>query len=360
VGEPRSAFRRACELAAASVVLQLYASFYLGWFLALALVTAGLIAIALGHTRQMWRDVVARDVAGFVVIGGLAIAALLPMVLPYVRAATATGSRSIPDVLMMLPRPVSWLAADPGNWLYGWTSRLPSIAALPFRAEHALTFGVVTLAAACAGLIVARRRRGVALVALTAIALVVLVTMWLPEQTLWLWVRSILPGAKAIRSAGRVVLLLGIPVGLGLAFVVDRLIARNRAWLAALLVVVCLAEQMTTTASFDKQAFRDVVAHEAAMIPAGCRAFLLTPRLSAASQPDWMIQVVPMWVSMTTGVPTLNGYSGNEAPGWQLRDSAILSDADEARLAAALAAWTPQHNLDPASVCWIKPESAAR
>jgi len=293
---------------------------------------------------------------GLVAIGLLAIAAVLPMALPYARAAATIGSRAIPAVLLMLPRPASWFAADPGNWLYGWTSRWSSIAALTFPTEHSLTFGVVTLTSACAGLIAARRQRGVAIMALTAIALVVLVTMWWPDQTLWVWVRSIVPGAKAIRSAGRVVLLLGIPVGLGLAFAVDRLIARRRLLVAGLLAGLCFAEQVTTTSSFEKQAFRDAVAREAALIPADCRAFLLTPRLSVATQPDWLIQTVPMWVSMATGVPTFNGYSGNEPPGWQFRDSAILSDADEARLGQALTAWTKQHGLDPASVCWIKPD----
>ena len=351
-----AAARRGWGLAAAGFVLQVYAGFYLGWFLVLALAAACLLALAAGRTRRALVGVLFQDIRIAFLAGLVTVLALLPMAWPYARASIATGSRPIPPMLMMLPRPISWLAADSGSWVYGWTSRLPSIAALPFRQEHSLMFGAVTLAAAIVGLSLSWRRRGVALLGVTALVLVVIVTMWAPDHTLWLAIRAIVPGAKSIRSAGRIVLVVAIPISLGAGLLVDRLLDRGRTVLAALLAVGCFAEQLTTTPSFDKQQVRNVVAREAAMIPAGCQAFLLTPRLAGKTQPDWLIQTIPMWVSMTRGLPTLNGYSGNEPHGWPFHDSAILSEADEARVAKVLEAWTLQYHLDPASVCWITPD----
>jgi hypothetical protein len=123
---------------------------------------------------------------------------------------------------------------------------------------------------------------------------------------------------------------------------------------AGALALACFAEQMHTTPSFDKAVVRARTAALASQVPATCETFLLTPILAQERQPDWAIQTDAVWVSMETGKPTLNGYSGNEPSGWPFHDSAILRAEDETRLSEGIDRWTSSTGLRRQQVCWIK------
>ncbi len=54
--------------------------------------------------------------------------------------------------------------------------------------------------------------------------------------------------------------------------------------------------------------------------PSGCQAFLLR----VPNQPaNYLDQNDAMWISLKTGLPTLNGSSGWSPPGWRLEDPTI-------------------------------------
>jgi hypothetical protein len=149
------------------------------------------------------------------------------------------------------------------------------------------------------------------------------------------------------------VLLLLIPAGIGLASFLNR----RRAAAALVVGVVCLGEQLRHLQSFDKLAVRaDVAAVRAAIDPARCGFFYLSPR-HPADHLNWQSQLDAMWASLETGVPTINGYSGYMPPGWgqRLWDNAIHTPKDEEDIGLALEAWMAQSNLDSDRLCWLRP-----
>jgi hypothetical protein len=65
-------------------------------------------------------------------------------------------------------------------------------------------------------------------------------------------------------------------------------------------------------------------------------------------------QLDAMWAQAETGVPTLNGFSGNAPTTWPFADLYVRSDADVTRLARDLDAWADTWRLDRARLCWLR------
>ena len=114
----------------AAWVLQIYASFYLGWFLTLGLLVAAAVACVRGPTRcalfgvlrKRWRAVAA---------WGLAAAALTaPLAWHYLLAAREVGVRNWGSVAAGLPSPAAWFLLDPTS-LAVWPGAVPARDALP-------------------------------------------------------------------------------------------------------------------------------------------------------------------------------------------------------------------------------------
>ena len=74
-------------------------------------------------------------------------------------------------------------------------------------------------------------------------------------------------------------------------------------------------------------------------VPKDCRAFYVTSPVNARSTLV-SVHIDAMFVAQLTGVPTLNGYSGQEPPNWRglffLRDPAYLG---------FVAHWVRMHGL---------------
>jgi hypothetical protein len=106
--------------------------------------------------------------------------------------------------------------------------------------------------------------------------------------------------------------------------------------------VLCVVEQGTDAPTFDKLALRREVASFVTRVPAGCEAVLFGPGLVEA--PSYQVQIDAMFAASELGIPTVNGYSGNEPPGWELRDTAARDK---------LEAWARVSGLDVSHVCVI-------
>jgi hypothetical protein len=343
-------------LAAVTFTLQVYSSFYLAWFAAFGLLLAMPGALSAPQWRRPMFRVLIRDWRWVLVAGALTATALAPLGIHAWRAAAEVGVRPLSwGVMPMVPRVVSWFAGAPGSWFYAWTDQVPAIAALPMRHEHSLTFGLLTGAVAIAGLVHGRRRPGVALVGLTAAAVVLLATATLHgTDSLWKVVYYVVPGARAVRAVARIVLLLSIAAGLGVALAVDGLLRRRLTVLGLAVAVACCVEQLHSLPSVEKDALRTRTHALAKLVSPDCTSFFLSPVLDVAAQPDWSIQTQALWVSLEIGIPTVNGFSGNEPPDWPLHDSVIRTSGDEQRIATSLAAWAAKNGLRDGSVCWIK------
>jgi hypothetical protein len=184
----------------------------------------------------------------------------------------------------------------------------------------------------------------VVVLGLTAVLLVLLATQLGPWRAAapWNLIYAVVPGARGIRAVPRVGLVLLVAWAAGLALAVDAL-ARLRPRAAAVLALLCLVEQGVRDRSFVPALDRERVNRIAREVPRGCVAFVYTP--PPDGWPPWHPQIDALWVADATGVPTLNGYSGNSPPGWELEDPFVRGPEDGARLDAAVAAWVTRWGL---------------
>ncbi|MGQ0508498.1 MAG: NBR1-Ig-like domain-containing protein [Myxococcaceae bacterium] len=331
------------------VSLQLYASFYLGWFLLFTLLLLGLVGLALAwqHILVALRRYWAVTLGSALIVG----AATAPMVLRYLHAGKEQGMRPFAEVLSMLPPPLAWFDLGPESWMYrGWQSLFVGIS---MEHEQRLGVGVVTTALCLAGLFVARKNKAVQLATLTAALLVFLMTWWLPSFIPWRVVYDTVPGAGAIRSVSRLglQLLLLASIGVGLAY--EHLVSRKWQWLAVALCAFAMLEQLNLGFSFSKTLDRrDVQAIVNEIDPRKCDAFYFSP--VGGRGPYWKYQNDAMIAALKANVPTLNGYSGHEPPGWDLKNLTLWSDADLQRTQAALGQWIAGNGMDASRMCWIR------
>lgn len=336
-------------LLVAGVVAQLYASFYYGWLLLLALAIAGLWALASPAMRRRWGAPLRAALPGLAAAALAGAALLLPLATHGVAAARTTGYRAFPEIATMLPRPQSWLYLGPDSWLYHRLATLPLFHTIPMEHEQRIGLGLVTTACAIAGLWWARRRLPVALLALTALTLVILTTCWPGGWTVWWLIYRVVPGAGAVRAVSRVGLVLLIPAAVGVALFIHRWRRRRVVTAAAILLV--LLEQGQGLLSYDKARERARGAIVAAAVPHGCRAFLFTA-LHGREDP-WRYHVDAMWAQMALAIPTINGYSGRTPPSWPFYDAVVRDASSDSRLDHALAAWLARWQLAPGAACRV-------
>lgn len=140
---------------------------------------------------------------------------------------------------------------------------------------------------------------------------------WLPYH--------FVPGAAAIRAGGRIQLLVNLWVVAGLAVMLQywidtapRARLRPRILLSSAILIFCLIEQINLQpvnrlSRSSEFAWLSVVPKP----PPECRAFLVDIPVQPANYLD---ENDAMWISWQTGLPTLNGSSGWDPPGWHLDD----------------------------------------
>ena len=340
----------------AAIVAQLYAGFYLAWFLGFGLAMAALWALALpsmrrpltARLREQWRP--------WAAAAALSALALVPMAVHYLGAARQLGMREYQTVESMLLRPQAWVNHGPHSWLYGSIQRLDPIRRMPFEWEQRMGIGMVAPLLALYGLWRGRRRPLVQILILATATMLLLATRWPGGFTLWRWVYELVPGAAAIRAVARIGLMALIPASLGLAIAVDDLRRRWPLPVLALIGLLCLVEQGQTRESYSKQQIRREVAALAQRIPEDCQAFYYSP-LRREKMYVARRHLDAMWASLATGIPTVNGYSSNLPPGWQpLLSNVVETPAAEARLRGHLERWLDSHGAE--QICWIKADPA--
>ena len=94
------------------------------------------------------------------------------------------------------------------------------------------------------------------------------------------------------------------------------------------------------------------VASIARAVDPACRAFLYTP--VAQTPPRAQDHTDAMWAALERGVPTVNGRSGSQPPGWNLWDVVINDGDDVQRITGALTEWIEMNDSSLHGVCWVK------
>jgi Ig-like domain from next to BRCA1 gene len=321
---------------------QLWAGFYLGWFLGIGLLLLLPVALLLPEGRRVLGEVLRAHPVLLAAGALLTLASLVPMALPYLEASRELGVRPYGEVRTMLPLPQAWFHLGRFSWLYATAAALPPFRVIPMEHEQRIGLGLLTTLLCAAGFWAMRRRPAGLLALGLTVAVVFLVTRWGAFEP-WRVVYEAVPGAKAIRAVSRVALMLLLPLSVALAGSLEALGRRWGAWVALPLGLLAALEQGQTTPSFDKEENRRDVSAIAARVPRDCDAFLYAPVLSRG--PWWKEQLDGMWAALESGVPTLNGYSGSEPRGWPFHFAAINTEADAERVARALEGWRAERRL---------------
>jgi hypothetical protein len=345
----------------ACLVGQIYAGFYLGWFLAFGLGVAGLMMLLLRDYRQDLLRVLREHRASIGVSVFVAALALAPLAIHYLAAGTQVGYRGYDEVSRMVPTIQSWIFMGGESWLYGWQRFIRVFQIIPTRHEQIMGIGLITSLMAFWGLYEQSNQRWARLLLGWSIVVFFMVTSFYPGVSLWRLLFYFIPLANTIRAVSRICLLMLIPASVGVAFFLECRIrgskASSRAKLAALaLVAVVVLEQGRVTPYYDKMRDRAQVHEVASRIQPQCGYFLFTPWVKSGQEtPWWKLQIDAMWAGIERQIPTINGNAGNFPPNWPFRDNQLRTVSDEFRVRDQLSAWISANGLDPMRVCWLDP-----
>lgn len=348
----RGSARRAIALFAGGLVLQAYAGIYFAWFLGFALGIAFAAALAMRSTRPALLATLKRHRVTLALAAVVSSAAVVPLALPYLQAASAVGYRSFSEVVPMLPRLQSWIYLGDRSVLYGGLAFTALYGKLPNWWEQAIGIGFLTLPLCAYSLWRGREKPLLRVLAVTTLTLVLLTMCYRGRWSPWWLVFEAVPGAAALRAVSRIGLLLLIPWGIALASWLDRTATTRRGLIIAVLIsAAVIAEQMQQQPSYDKAELRAEVAALAAKIPRECDAFYFSPR---STQRYEQVQLDAMWAGLLTGKRCVNGYSSNFPPGFELKFSAWTDETKRDELDAALRAWERLHGLPDGSICTVR------
>jgi len=327
---------------------QFYLSIYLGYFLVLLL---GAWALAQAAVERSWPwnwfmpglrmgdPVARRDLLLAVLMGAVALLALVGLMYPYLHYSKLYGfQRDAREIAELLPRLRSYLLAD-GSPIWGSFSARVA-AAMPMRHEQQIFFGAGIIGLSLLGLLKSPLR--LRWMALGAIALLVVLTISIGGHSLYLLLAG-LPGANSIRAMARIGLVLAMPAAILVAIGVDAVRGRGVFWnlaIAVLAMVMVVESTSMQTVHFDAaQARTDTRALQAQLpTPLPADAIVFVPTLGEKSFID--AQLDGMVLGQAVDRPTLNGYSGNLAPGyWALPSNDVPACRQAGRRLRAAAAF---------------------
>ncbi len=280
-------------------LMQTLSSIYYGVFLAMVL---GVMTVVLwiGRTSETRRRAVVGLASGAV----LAAVLLYPYLQPYQRAKHTVGEREEGVVWLHSAGPKHYLAATPGNWLYG------SYADRISRHEKRLFAGVVGLTLVVVGLWPPVDPRRLAMLAGLGMAVYLSIGMNAPG---FAWVREHVEIFRGLRAPARAaqlsLLMLAVLAAYGMA--------RLQSWLQG---------RRLSFATYAPMACASVLVLEYASMPIDLRPAPMKSASSAwlAEQPRGVVAELPMPIGIDRSheveisyqstfhwQPLVNGHSGN-------------------------------------------------
>ena len=365
------------------VALMFFTDFYVAWFSSIAAGIAFVILLAFGR-RPLLRTLGKGLRSSWLLVVTMAAAfaiGLVPFLITYLPAQRTVHHLSYRTIMLFAPRPQDLINVGTGNIL--WTSAVHHVVPsgdLSYSVRnYAITPLLVLLAVAGATLALWMRRseashgwptttRWAAVLAAAALVLTVL-----PVRTQFgsLWaVMWHIPGATVIRRTNRLGVVTGLVASLAAVCAVSAIYSvRGRQpyrflWRATVVVLLALAvlEQVNTTpmgprmtgASGLDRAAQLRFLRSATAPPPACRSFYvldrrhtsLAPAGAAGYETAVTDQIDAMLISQKYGIPTLNGYTSHQPPGWSLLDPFAP------RYLAAVRSWVNEHHLE-AGLCQL-------
>ena len=342
----------------AASVLQLYSGFYHGWFLGFCLVIGFLWSLSSRQIRARYWLLLREDWLWIAGLGLVSAVALLPLARHYQFAAGSVGVRRFDDVVSMIPPLQAWFHLGTWNLLYSWLFQIKLFKIIPLEHEQRIGIGIVSFGLVILGIYLGVRRtqKQVALkVLFLTFATLFVVFLQFNGYTLFRYIFSWFPGASGLRGFCRVGVFLLLSHAIALVLALDWVRKWSKQGLVVALSLFCMTEQVVSTVSFNWRGYRRQFETVKQAIGPRCGYFLYSPILGPDSFPGvWKYQIDAMWAQLESGVPTLNGYSGNMPPGWAMGDNLIRRSFDDARIQSAVHWWIKKNSLIPGEYCLIR------
>lgn len=318
--------------------LLLFSTYYAGWF---SLFAAALVALLtflfaprvtapqlVNTVRTGWRSILGG-------LGGFAIG-IIPFLATYLPVVSKQGTRSYSYALTFAPKWNDVVNVGPGDRLWGhlfqhlWSAPSPNSYELDYAVTPILFLTMVIGGAAILWGVGSRRTRLTPMLRVTlALCCTALLLTILPINTwfgsAWVVVWHV-PGATAIRAIDRVQLAADLVMALALVALCGEAVRHLgrlrrstalRALGIALLCVIALEQVNTMSGSEMRRSVQNSTLDAVPPVPAGCTSFFVIDSRHNKSH-FYEFQTEAMLISQRTGLPTLNGYSGDEPSGWGL------------------------------------------
>ena len=338
-------------------IAQLYTAFYYAWFMAFSAAVAFLYALSVRSSRDRLIAFLRQWWGPISVSISVAVILVAPAGAVYHGALKDVGPRQYEEVRHFLPNPAAWLAQGPDHWIYGPLNRRAGIGKNFGGQEMFNGIGLVTTVLVLAAVIRFRRRSAVVVWTLVGGTIVVTTLVWPGGFSLWRFVYGYFPAAQAVRAVSRVGVFLLLPATMALALSIDWLADRVSPVAALLCVLAVFAEQagsLNGAPGYPKHGLSVAAEKIVHQLRPDCKTFLVS--LPKGQTSVSIMHLLGMWAQLFSGVPTLNGYSGQIPPGWPLGDVAIANRVDRVRLYASIKSWMEHHGAEIENVCWIAPD----
>jgi hypothetical protein len=367
------------SLAVLFLALQTLATFYIGIFLGYLMV-AWVIAwivlktsregMPLGSVSQGLLPLLAGSKHARLKASGLLLIALALIALALLPNLTAARLyhfvRGWGEIESMLPRPASYFLTDVSRI---WKSSSPVFASIPMRWEQNMFLGVVALLSvifAFAGG-ASPRQAPLLFLARTSALLLLVMTLCVFGRSAYCLVACI-PGFNAVRAVSRIILVMAFPVAIMTGLFIERMYQRPALFwrlTAVFLAGFCVFETVAikpyrdTKGNWQKRVDElesQVVASLGRPVVQNEVIVCLQPAKEPIDCPDWVRELDAMMLAQKLGLRTLNGYSGNEPPGWRRISNreditGVIASANSFRKKNGL----PSVSLDPAMILAIGP-----
>jgi hypothetical protein len=298
-----------------SCIAQLYAGFYLGWFLGIGFMVAFVWAILLKETRPRLFEIIQTHWKSILLLSFLSLLMLWPLLIHSFRAIQVVHGRTV----FTEPKVQSWIYLGDGSWLYQWQEKIRAFQVIDWP-EQKIGIGLFTLVATLIGMAKTRHNPAIRIMIFTFLTLYFSMTSFYRKVLLWPWIYPIIPGANGVRALSRVGVAALVIAGVGIALYVENKIQKKtKGWIILFILGLCVLEQGRTAYSFDKQKHRDYFSQVATQIPQECKTFYF---VRSNDPNDYYAQLAGMWASLDLEkrhhreIPTLNGFSGSSPPGW--------------------------------------------
>jgi len=331
--------------------------FYVAWFFGLGLLIFAPIFIFVSwNAVRVWfaAGPIRTGMLGLAFVDGLVVG-LIPFMLIYIPVFKVAGSRDFGEYLLYAPTFTDILNVG-ANFV--WADFLEKIG----LASHGRTLGggeqsialtpglqIFVILSLLIGL---RARywnsdnrnqlaRAVTIAGAAVYVTLFLVTIKIHEQSVFLILFKLVPGAGAIRAGYRAMVVANFFAVISVALAIGRLsqmssrysgadlkVKSTRAAVVALMALGVVEQINLTRGSMVSRAFERAHFGNVGAAPTDCRSFYIA---NEPGQPPSIVQIDAMLVAQRVGIPTINGYSGNFPPGWDFFDPSDVNYERNAR-----------------------------